>query len=677
MDIHVDTYKRVWLSYEYLKNSGITSKAIEHWKSRKIGERKYINGNAYINYDTIPEHSRKRILGKAALIYESKRFEKESLENHFFNQLNEAYAGISSAKWRNIIQNHYPTLKTNDLLEFGRRAAVVEKAIEINPYKYGNLEALYKAYVRIYEGSYSTKRRFCMALKKAQAKGIEHFAVDQRIFNVKATSHKDDVVSMAAYILNHNKAFDVRTSYEYLVDSCMELDVKPPSYNWLRNFYKQNKNTINKNRYGQSEYEKYDQIYVKIIPALYAGDQWQMDGWRIPIYCKRYNENGKIETFVTYNLFVVLDAHSRKIIGFCISETENTQSILKGIEMAVKDTLTLPYEIVADNHSFNKTKEAGNIKENFEKLGVTWTVDSNPRRKALLERAFRTLGDKYFKREYGYIGQGIKSRMKGGITQQELRDIYTRPENFLNYEQVVAITCRVIMQYNSTPIRKLNDCPNNLYENSDQPNSIKVDEFERIRLFTLKTECKVSHGQITIQRGGHKYEYQLPAKQSNAWNNQTVVVRYADYDTIYLYDPRTDQPICSVNQKFEVHGALANQTGADKENLFKNKGRTKGINARIKKQKQSWTDNGIIINPNAYETVNRRTTPKDLLVALQQNDNLRRMVMDQGVNPDDVMDLPKVNEMLDNDMSPTYKQEKVPFAKEAGTMQIINMDSNN
>ena len=593
----------------------------------------------------------------------------------FYNHLNQAYSGIAAAKWRNLIHDAYPQLDDESLTNFSKRAAVIEKALNLNPHIHGNLQKIFNSYLRIYPGVYSKKSRFSMMLTNAREKGIIHAAVDKRLLNKREPVHGDLVRFWAAFILNHNKAFTLKMSYETFADTCQNQGIKSPSYDWFLRFYYDNRNTIDQNRYGQMEFEKLNQNYAKIIPALYAGDQWQMDGWRIPVYCKKYSDNGRAVYFVTYNLFAVLDAHSRKIVGYWISETENTQSILKGIEMAVKETLTLPYEIVADNHSFNKTKEAGNIKEEMDKLGVTWTIDSNPRRKSILERAFKTLGEKFYKKQYGYIGQGIRSKEKGGITQQELRDIYTRPDNFLTYHQIVALTVSIVEQYNSTKIKKLSDSPNNLYAKSEQPHSIKVDDYKRLQLFTLKTEYKVSYGQITIQRGSHKYEYQLPAEYAQAYNNQTVTVRYADYDIIYLYDLLTDEPICNVNQKHAIHGAKANQTDRDRELLYKNKGRIRGINTRTRKQKSLWLEKAASIDPNAYETVNSMTTPKVIQEELRTNYEVRRKTIDQGVNPDTVPDWPNVSEMLDPAMKPPKEKEnRHPFHVGEGTMKKIKVN---
>ncbi|MFZ4547549.1 MAG: integrase catalytic domain-containing protein [Bacteroidales bacterium] len=661
MGIFIDHKRRVWLSFEYLESVGIPKGTIKYWVFSDTGNRKRINQRAFIEYDTIPKPTRRKLYGKEVLIYDARNNDKKDLENQYFEALNEAYNSIAVAKWRNAITEAYPELESVQVTNCAHRASVIEKALTFNIRR---LEQLYKAYLRLYPKAYSTKQRFCTALTQAKQQGVLSVAVDKRAIREHVPLYGNNVKFIAGYILNHNRAFGIGMSYEKFTEACEAEKQKCPSYQWFRTFYATNKNTFAQNRYGQAEFEKYNQGYAKIIPALYAGDQWQMDGWRIPIYCKKYRADGKTEYFVTYNLFSVIDAHSRKIIGYCISESENTQSILKGIETAVKRTLTLPYEIVADNHSFNKTKEAGNIKSEMELLGVTWTVDSNPRRKAILERSFRTLGDKYFKNQYGYIGQGIKSKEKGGITQQELRDIFTKPDNFLIFEQVVAIATDVILQYNANVIKKLKDTPVNLYEKSEKPHAIPINQYQYLQLFTLKTEHKITHGQINIQRGAHRYEYQLSAEDAHGHNGQTVTVRYADFDTIYLYDRKTDKPICSVNQKLPIHGAKANQTDKDKELMFMNKGRLEGVKAKARNQKQLWRDEAALISPDAYETVNRLTTPKDIIEKLRTDENLRGELVEQGINPYNVPELPKFSEMLDPSMNPQReKARKNPYHK--------------
>ncbi len=93
----------------------------------------------------------------------------------------------------------------------------------------------------------------------------------------------------------------------------------------------------------------------------------------------------------------MIDACTGRVVGSYVDSSENTETILKGLENAVETTGVLPFEIVSDNHSFNQTKEAEHLKNALTTIGVHWTVSMNPRRKSKVERSFRTFGDDFCK----------------------------------------------------------------------------------------------------------------------------------------------------------------------------------------------------------------------------------------------------------------------------------------
>lgn len=661
-NIHLDTkHQTIWLSYEYLRDKNIPEGSFMNWSKRNVCKRKCINGKAFINYDTIPTPTRSKLPTKEEIKAEYKREKLKKLEQIILARLKEAYSSHNVVKWRNEIVDSYE-LTLQKATEFARCAAVLEEMLAIEHDSLGNiLQTLFYAFDQIYPGKYKRKNRLCMALKKAREEGVLSVAVDKRIYSKRPAKYGDLHKYWAEYLLSHNKGYEIVDAYSMLQEVCTKENVDTPCFSWFKRYYYANKNRIDQNRAGKTAYDKDNANYAKIIPALYAGDQWSIDGWRLPVFCKRRNEDGGMDYFYRYTLFAVLDTYGRKIVGYRIAESEDTETILKGLETAVKETGILPHEIVADNHSFNKTKEAGNIKEEFDKLGVTWTVDSNPRRKAILERTFRILGDKYFKRQYGYIGQGIRSKIKTGITQQELKDIYNKPENLLTYDQIVALTVYIIDQYNKSIRRSLGESPNDRYAKSEQPHSTPIDLFTRMTLFNRKTEHQVRNGQITIKRGQHVYEYQLPAEYSVQYNGKTVGVCYSDFDNIYLFDLETEQGICSVPQKMAIHGAIANQTEKDKEALAKNAGRLKGVNSKKRKQRESLFDSANSINPDAYEAINKITTPKDILESIRRNYELRDKMYEHGTYLETVPALPVIDEMLDTSMKPIKKENKHPF----------------
>ena len=110
MQIHVDENKRVWLSYEYLKSVGISEGTIKAWIVRGSGSRQYIDKRAFLDYDTIPNETRKRLYGKGTLMYDARQERLSPSETLSFNQRDQAFPGIASVKWRHLIQDAYPKL---------------------------------------------------------------------------------------------------------------------------------------------------------------------------------------------------------------------------------------------------------------------------------------------------------------------------------------------------------------------------------------------------------------------------------------------------------------------------------------------------------------------------------------------------------------------------------------
>lgn len=675
--IYID-YKHsiYWLSYEWFLNHEISENTISQWSKRKVCRSRYIDGRAFIDYDSVPDRTRAKLPTKEEIRIEQSIERKKHMEDHFYEKMQKASQSIRVNYWANQILTEYPVLKREKAVEFGRRAAVFEVLIDFhNTFKWnGEFSAMFRAFNCVFpEKGYARTSRLNMALKKAKEQGIISVSVDTRVLRNDGSAYKEDYTGLAMAILGDRRAFAIVDCYDMFVEACDYLKYeKTPSFGWFKGFWSKNRVLIDQTRLGESGWQKKYGTYAKIIPALNAGDQWQMDGWTIPVYCKKPNANGGYEYFVRYNLFVVMDAHSRKIVGFDMAESENADTIMKSLEMAVKSTGTLPYELVADNHSFNKTKEATNLKAATETLGMTWTIDSNPRRKAILERAFRVLGDKHFKRRYGYIGQGIRTKLENGLTQQELKDKYTKPENMLTYDQMYAIVVDVVLEYNKSIRKTLGDSPENLYAKSEKPNSIEVDDFNRLVLFNRESEHKVTHGQITIKRGMHIHEYQLSAEYSTKYNGKMVRVRYPDFDEIYLYDLETDEPICSVQQKQSIHGATANQSDNDVLNLLKNTGRIKGIETKKRKKKESIFDAGSNINPDFIYAANAVTMPKDAIAKAKQDFELRSILTDKGVNVSTISELPVINTISTEKSN--VKDNKSPFAVKDVEPGILNIE---
>lgn len=393
--------------------------------------------------------------------------------------------------------------------------------------------------------------------------------------------------------------------------------------------------TITGTRNGNDYPFYHQQPYMGLIKAESANTQWLIDGWDLPFY---------MEGFKRLTLFAVFDSYSGKIVGYCIGKSENTETILKGLECAMRNTGVIPREIVSDNHSFNKTKEAEYFKDALAGICTVWNVSQNPRRKARIERFFRELGDNFCKEKPGYLGQGIKSRMRNARPAQELIDEAIKHP--LSENQIALIGASCIEQYNSTK-KKGGKSPNELYEESVNDKNrrkafLSANELRLAKLFIRRKESTVRGGMITIEREGIKHCFEVAANQYLKLEGKKFGVRYIlESDEIYLFDLKTDEFVATLYRQKQAHAAIADRTEDDELLYYKHKGRLKGIANAVKKEKERIYNRALEINAEAVYSLNPMLHDKDYIKEFKETAEAARFAERQGIVLSEVPDLPK------------------------------------
>lgn len=667
---------KLYLSYNFLRKY-ISQKTIEDWKQRGVGKRIYLNGDAYIEYKSIPTPSRSKLPTEAHLNAILNSQNKNQEREYYTNKLTEAYT-TDFIKY----QPHYKQdtrLTDSQITHCAKLRAVWEKILTCNNgHERGVTEHLFHAFNSLFDNKYSTYGAFCAVKTKAR-KNIDSVVIDTRWFREQHSSVDIRIQLFARTLCSNGLNDTAKQIHRKVVAKCKELNLTEPSYSWVKKQVREcERNTeIYASRFG-SDKASAKMPYAKIIAALNAGTQWQIDGWDLPFYYQGVYK-GKLTSHLKLVLIAVRDSHSRKIVGYSIAESEDTQSILDAIQDAVKNTGYLPHEIVSDNHSFNKTGEAKFFKEALDSVGVTWTVSHDPKRKAIAERYFRHLGELYCKEHAGYIGQGVKSREKSARPSQEYRDAHAKAGTWMSKQEIQLIGIDVVSKFNDAPLKALNQrSPNQAYNESEKPYVIPVELEDRLKLFTRKTEMKVTRGQINLTRSGVTYEYQLNAEQIVQLNDKKVIVRYdelnKDLSTIYLYDHK-DRAIGSVKQKVGIHGAIADQTQEDIKKLLKNKGRLSGVKSKARKQNEKLRDEVAAIHPDALEALNKITTPKDVLKEVEQDYYLKQRAEELGINLEMVEVSNKPKPLIPASLQTQERQAKSPFSVR-DTHQVKVMDLN-
>ncbi|MHB8207787.1 hypothetical protein [Mucilaginibacter sp.] len=669
---------KIFLSYSYLESKSISYHVIKKWATRKDTKPFKLNNEAYIDFSIIPTPSKSKLPSETELLTLIASNKKDNQVTAIVEKLK--YAQIHKfADYRAYYRDQY-ALDSEAAFKAAMKRAVWERLMELyreshstgfnGGLKKGALEMLYTAYNSLYSGQYSSKHAFLRTINNCKSAGFDSIIIDKRKLSAGNNQKYNELHAIfVGGVLSVGKAYGAPDVLSQIIPMCAKANVGVPSISWVKSFIKNNtKHNEYTTRYGSDKAGK-TMPYASIQPAMHADKQWQVDGWNLPFYFK--NEFGKMDKLT---LIAIKDSYSRKVVGYSISRSENRMSIMEAFDDAISNTGCLPFEIVVDNHSFNKTKEAEYFINEITKIGVAWTVTENPQHKSIAERGFKKLGENYCKKHYGYIGQGIKTKEKNGRSSDELIQQYgTKAGKIMSENEIALIGISVVKEFNETIANGYVISPNQLYEQSEKPARFEIDLFERLRILTKRTEHKISRGQINIVIAGRKHEYQVNAATYSNYNGKKVAVRYDTPELIYIFDIQNDAAICSVKQKSKIHGALADQTERDIQLLAQNKGRSKGIIAQSRKHTEDVVAKALQLHPEALEILHYHTTPKDVLKQAEIDADFRHEAEKRGYDLSRITTVPKTTEIT-NAVYLNKKQsrkEQSPFTPTNHKMSIL------
>jgi hypothetical protein len=550
MDLYLHTDSLLYISYKFLNEKGINSRSIENWKRRNPLSVIKHQGAAFISFTAIPTPSKLKLPTEAELLALLKDHQKDSDVTKCYDKLK--YAQINKASDYRAYYRDAFSLNSEEALKAAMKRAVWERLVELykdnhsdgysGGLKKGALDMLHKAYNRLYPDHYSSKHAFLRTINTVKSAGIDSIIVDKRKLNNGKNAKFNELHQFFVNgVSSIGKAYTASQIQAKIIPMCLEAGLMIPSVSWIKNHIAvTNKHNEYATRYGADKVAK-TMPYASIQPALHADKQWQIDGWTLPFYYK--NEQNRFDKLT---IIAVKDAYSKKIVGYSINRSENRISIMDAFQDAIANTDCLPFEIVADNHSFNRTKEANNFITEIQKIGVTWTVTENPQHKNIVERGFKTFGEQFCKEHYGYKGQGVKTKDLNGLTSPEMLQQYIKAGQILSEAEIQLIGIEAVMSFNKTELKQYGKSPNQLYQDSEKPARFEISLYERLRILTKRSEYTIRRNQINITIAGKTYEYQLPANKYRDYNNKKVAVRYDTTELIYLLDLKTDEAICSL-----------------------------------------------------------------------------------------------------------------------------------
>lgn len=132
-------------------------------------------------------------------------------------------------------------------------------------------------------------------------------------------------------------------------------------------------------------YQEYRNVYEPITlreRASYANALWVIDG--TPSH--RYFQHGDQGRYFRFNIFPILDAHSWAVIGFWLSEKENTEAVLGALRSACLVSGCMPHQILYDNSSAIQSYRA---QETIDKISVvSFGASTGNARSKIIENFF-------------------------------------------------------------------------------------------------------------------------------------------------------------------------------------------------------------------------------------------------------------------------------------------------
>lgn len=257
-------------------------------------------------------------------------------------------------------------------------------------------------------------------------------------------------------------------------------------------------------RRGMEEWRnKYDPIVNRKKPS-FPNAMWVMDGTPVEIYYQ--------ETLVTpegkktnYNKrlygYLVVDAHSWKIVGFAMGETESGEMVAMALKNACCDNNVLPHQLLFDNSSANKSQTA--LIEAVSRFHIPAKV-GNARTK-VIEAIQAHFNRHILKLHDFHSGGNITAKKQDTHANREWLQVHkketpTKMKAIQDFQTAIQL-------WNGHLIESWDAIPNQLYE-KQSPRNLPLSDTMRLSLFgTWRDPHQYTNEGLRLQINGQRIIY--------------------------------------------------------------------------------------------------------------------------------------------------------------------------
>jgi hypothetical protein len=553
----INYQNEIWLSQEYiLKHTGVGYDYLRVAKVRaKHGAQSWKNtemmNRCYFSYSTLPRNAANKLNQPAMLLA-------------YATEYHDDVTNIVTA----ALYNRFKMFSSNMSNDVAKSAAVIHEA---------------HAYCEMNGISYSKSQFFERLATEVELQGLKYLPKSWRNLrdkvrdystgtpihelvtvknegnhNRETFANNDLIKGWLTELADSQKNFSYAYMWRKIRTICEQEGITNiPSSRWVSDYVsKPEMKFLTQQRFGaNTRFNQQFRGYTPTQSALFAGDCWDIDGTRVNIIDHKgtwIDKSGKKMTGQKFlYIIAVRDVMSGNVLGYEYCYEESAQAVINALAMAVRNTGYLPYELRYDRFPGHNTEDWAWVQNGMQRAGVVMTQTVKAEGKAGIERWWGTLQSVFMMESDLYYGEGVKSSRQNAHRSKEyitsIRKEATK--RGFNFDDASRETDKIITSYVNTPFssysRKfasIDKSPIQLHEESDKPNTYKIEDQQYCYLFGLRKGVSIRNNMIMTQIENATFYYGVDdcdiiekytgVKLMNCFD-------FEDLDKVHLYDDET------------------------------------------------------------------------------------------------------------------------------------------
>lgn len=415
---------------------------------------------------------------------------------------------------------------------FAKTHYIIELIIRLKRHDQFPLKELYLAYMRMPNVVFKTRsyKYFSAKIRKCELQGtartlVHGFRVNGRK-PYKVTTELSKLIRNYAYSPIRHSISEI---YRLVNRELTDKDMPNVSESTVRRICTDTE-LVNRSllmRLGAAYAENHLLPYMDRENVKNVGDLYVIDSTRLNF---PYRSEGPTQYLW---LCAMIDANSRKIVGHSFGPSESMEIVNACLKSAFSKNHIIPLHILCDNHGCFKGNEFKVLRSKLIDYGVNVrrARKRNPKDKGHIESWFGTLQEKYLSGRVGFLGEGIRTRKKGGRAGREMEQLIRSEEWSVTREQLVGYVEEDIQNYNEDFHGTLKGVPATIYRTARKDMKRVFRRHDISLLFGTLKKIKVKNGKIRFWHLKRKYTYQIwDTGLLNKLNGTSVTVRFHEPD---------------------------------------------------------------------------------------------------------------------------------------------------